>query len=349
MTQEADDRRFMAEALRLARLGLYSTPPNPRVGCVIVKDGDIIGCGFHRRAGAAHAEIAALADARQPVAGATLYVTLEPCSHHGRTPPCAEALVAAGVARVVIASEDPNPLVAGRGVQRLRDAGITVECGVLEREAQELNPGFFQRMQTGMPWVRCKLAMSIDGRTAMASGESKWITGEAARNDVQRLRARSCAVVSGSETVLRDDPRLDVRVEEIDGIVVRRQPLRVIVDSQLRVPATARVFGLPGDVIVATARHDPQREQALAAVGATIVHLPEHKGRVDLQALMRHLAKMQCNEVLLEAGATLAGAAVATGLVDELRGWMQGMPPNDTAARLVRFPPRMATALPWME
>jgi len=338
MNQQIRDTAFMAEAIQLARRGVSSTAPNPRVGCVLVRDNEVIGRGFHRRAGSPHAEIEALADARSDVRGATAYVTLEPCSHHGRTPPCADALVAAGVARVLVASADPNPLVAGRGMAALRAAGIETGCGILEREARELNPGFFKRMQSGMPWVRCKLAMSLDGRTAMADGNSKWITGVAARADVQRLRARSCAIVTGSGTLLGDDPRLDVRNACEQGEHWMRQPLRVVVDSQLRTPAGARVFGAAGTVLIATARADAAREQQLAAAGATLLHLPQDQGRVDLRALFAHLAVLQCNEVLIEAGPTLAGAALRAGLVDELIIYMAPLLMGSTARPLFDLP-----------
>ena len=322
MSQQITDVRHMAEAIGLARRGLCTTAPNPRVGCVIAHGERVIARGFHRRAGQAHAEVEALRTAREAVRGATAYVTLEPCSHHGRTPPCAEALIEAGVARVVAASPDPNPLVAGSGLERLRAAGVVVESGILEREAVALNPGFFKRMRTGMPWVRVKLAMSLDGRTAMADGSSKWITGEAARADVQRLRAQSCAIVTGVGTVLHDDPRLDVRIAAHDGAPPERQPLRVVVDSQLRMPPSARVIGEAGDTLVVTAGRDAAREQALVDAGVTVLHLPGVDGRVDLRALLAHLAVAQCNEVLIEAGATLAGAALRAGLVDELVVYM---------------------------
>ncbi len=322
MSQQITDVRHMAEAIGLARRGLCTTAPNPRVGCVIAHGERVIARGFHRRAGQAHAEVEALRTAREPVRGATAYVTLEPCGHHGRTPPCAEALIEAGVARVVAASPDPNPLVAGSGLERLRAAGVVVESGILEREAVALNPGFFKRMRTGMPWVRVKLAMSLDGRTAMADGSSKWITGEAARADVQRLRAQSCAIVTGVGTVLHDDPRLDVRIAAPDGAPPERQPLRVVVDSQLRMPPSARVIGEAGDTLVVTAGRDAARERALADAGVTVLHLPGVDRQVDLRALLAHLAVAQCNEVLIEAGATLAGAALRAGLVDELVVYM---------------------------
>ncbi len=304
----------MARALQLARLGLYGTPPNPRVGCVLVRDGEVVGEGYHARAGEPHAEVLALREAGGMAQGASAFVTLEPCSHHGRTPPCADALLAAGVSRVVVATEDPDPRVAGRGIARLRAAAIPVETGLLAAEARDLNTGFFQRHQRGRPWLRCKLAMSLDGRTAMASGESRWITGEAARLDVQRLRARSCAVVTGIGTVRQDDPRLDVR-EGIPGPI--RQPLRVIVDSALATPAVARTLAPPGKVLIAAARPEPGKCSALESAGAECLQLPGIEGRVDLALLLSELARRQCNEVLLEAGATLTGAFARAGLIDE--------------------------------
>ncbi len=231
----AADSQWMAQALRLAELGLYTTSPNPRVGCVLVRDGKLIGEGWHKRAGEPHAEVHALRAAGESARGATAYVTLEPCSHHGRTPPCADALIAAGVRRVVVAMQDPNPLVAGQGIARLRAAGIDVECGLMEAAARELNIGFFSRMTRGTPWVRSKIAASLDGRTALANGASKWITGEAARRDVQHWRARSCAVLTGIGTVLADDPQLNVREPATE-----RQPLRVVVDSELRISPGAK-------------------------------------------------------------------------------------------------------------
>ena len=338
MSQQITDVRHMAQAIGLARRGLCTTAPNPRVGCVIAQGERVVARGFHRRAGQAHAEVEALRAAREPVRGATAYVTLEPCSHRGRTPPCADALIDAGVARVVSASLDPNPLVAGSGLERLRAAGIAVESGILEREAVALNPGFFKRMRTGMPWVRVKLAMSLDGRTAMADGSSKWITAEAARADVQRLRAQSCAIVTGVGTVLQDDPRLDVRIATEDDVTPGRQPLRVVVDSQLRMPPSARVIGGAGDTLLATAARDVARERALADAGVTLLHLPAPDGRVDLRALLAHLAVAQCNEVLVEAGATLAGAALRAGLVDELIIYMAPTLMGSAARPLLDLP-----------
>lgn len=321
-----DDLRQMARALQLARRGRYTTQPNPRVGCVLLRDGVVVGEGWHERAGTPHAEVHALRAAGERARGATAYVTLEPCSHHGRTPPCADALIAAGVARVVVAMADPNPLVAGQGLAKLRAAGITVEVGVLEAEAQALNEGFVRRMTTGRPLVRLKLAQSLDGRTAMRSGESQWITGPAARRDVQRLRAQSGAVITGVETVLADDPALNLRVADwIDWPegLVPVQPLRVVVDSRLRTPATARLFRTDGPVVIATVAESvdaqPDAVAALRAAGAEVWALPaDAAGRVDLVALLERLGQAQVNEALVETGPTLAGAFVAQGLVDEL-------------------------------
>lgn len=323
------DRIHMAEALHLAHNGLYTTPPNPRVGCVLVRDGKIIGRGWHERAGEAHAEINALNDAKKyygNARGSTAYVTLEPCSHHGKTPPCCEALVAEGITRVVAATLDPNPLVAGRGLEHLRNAGIAVESGLLEHEARQLNIGFMSRMERGRPWVRVKLAMSLDGRTAMASGESQWLTGPAARSDVQRLRARSCAIVSGVETVLHDNAALSVRAEELNlpdaEEIALRQPLRVVLDSKLRLQPPARIFAQPGRLAIATLNEEQRRWEQVVDAGGEILHLPAQENRIDLHALMRYLTEQQCNEVLVEAGPTLAGAFWRAGLVDWLTIYM---------------------------
>ncbi|MBK1656107.1 bifunctional diaminohydroxyphosphoribosylaminopyrimidine deaminase/5-amino-6-(5-phosphoribosylamino)uracil reductase RibD [Allochromatium vinosum] len=320
---DAADRLHMARAIGLAERGRYTTDPNPRVGCVLVRDGQVVGEGWHRRAGEPHAEPLALAQAGERARDATVYVTLEPCSHHGRTPPCAEALIAAGVARVVCAMVDPNPRVAGRGVERLRQAGISVEIGCLESEARALNPGFVKRHEQGRPYVRCKLAASLDGRTALATGESKWITSEAARRDVQRWRAGSSAIVTGLGTVLGDDPSLNVRLTaaELSGMAADdpvRQPCRVVVDSYWRTPPSARLLGLPGRTLIAGIGPHDTAAAALEAAGAELIRLPEQAGRVDLAALMAELAQREVNEVLLEAGSTLSGAAVRAGLVDEI-------------------------------
>lgn len=315
-----NDHAWMALALQLARKGLYSTHPNPRVGCVIVKDGELIGEGWHVRAGEPHAEVHALRQAGKRARGATAYVTLEPCSHYGRTPPCAEALVKAGVGRVVAAMQDPNPQVAGRGLERLRSAGIEVASGVLEADARALNLGFIKRMETGLPYLRAKLAMSLDGRTAMASGESQWITGPAARAEVQRLRAQSSVVLTGADTVLMDNARLTVREaelgldEEMTALAMERPPLRVLVDGQLRVPLGAPFFR-SGSALVASTRSEPA--EVYRAAGHELLTLMGDAERVDLQALLRELAARGANEVLLEAGPRLAGAFAALGLIDE--------------------------------
>jgi diaminohydroxyphosphoribosylaminopyrimidine deaminase/5-amino-6-(5-phosphoribosylamino)uracil reductase len=306
------DNLWMAQALRLAERGLFTTSPNPRVSCVLVKDDVAVGEGWHERAGEPHAEVNALQAAGEQARGATAYVTLEPCSHFGRTPPCADALIAAGVARVVVAMQDPNPQVAGQGIAKLQAAGIAVECGLMEAEARALNIGFVSRMTHGLPWVRSKVAMSLDGRTALANGESQWITGEAARRDVHVWRARSCAVVTGIDTVLEDDAQLTVR-----KIETSRQPLRVVLDSRLRIASTAKIFD-GGQVLIITAVADQEKISALEQVGAKVIVLPDEGGRVNLPATLRHLAAIGCNEVLVEAGRTLNGTLLKAGLVDEL-------------------------------
>jgi diaminohydroxyphosphoribosylaminopyrimidine deaminase / 5-amino-6-(5-phosphoribosylamino)uracil reductase len=314
------DIRHMARALQLAHRGLYTTDPNPRVGCVIVRDGRVAGEGFHVRAGEPHAEILALRSAGDAVRGATVYVTLEPCAHHGRTPPCADALIAAEVGRVVAAMTDPNPRVAGQGLARVAGAGIETSAGLLEREARALNPGFVSRMERGRPFVRIKLAMSLDGRTAMASGESRWITGEAARHDVQRWRARAGAVLTGIGTVRADDPGLDVRVPAqalgIDGEV--RQPLRVVLDSRLGCPPDARLFSAGGPVLILTGEMDSARYVPLQARGAEVLPVTLTGQHVDLHAVMAVLAAREVNELHVEAGPQLCGALMREGLVDEL-------------------------------
>jgi diaminohydroxyphosphoribosylaminopyrimidine deaminase/5-amino-6-(5-phosphoribosylamino)uracil reductase len=308
---QAADSQWMARALQLAAQGLYTTSPNPRVGCVLVKDGEVVGEGWHVRAGEAHAEVHALQAASGQARGTTAYVTLEPCSHHGRTPPCADALVVAGVARVVCAMQDPNPQVAGQGIARLRAAGIEVECGLMEEAARALNIGFIARMTRSRPWLRSKVAASLDGRTALANGVSQWITGDAARQDVQQWRARSCAVMTGVGTVLADDPRLNVR------IATERQPLRVVLDSTLRMSPSARLLQ-GGKVLVCTASADAGKRAALEQKGAEVLLLADDTGRVDLQATMQALAQRGINEVLVEAGRVLNGALLRAGLVDEL-------------------------------
>ncbi len=308
----AADSHWMAHALRLAERGLNTTSPNPRVGCVLVKDGIVIGEGWHERAGELHAEPIALHAAGERARGATAYVTLEPCSHFGRTPPCADALIAAGVAHVVIAMQDPNPLVSGKGVAKLRDSGIVVETGLMEASARELNLGFVSRMTRGIPWVRSKIAASLDGRTALANGVSQWITGPAARQDVQRLRARSCAVLTGIGTVLADDPQLNVRDSE-----VVRQPLRVVLDSHLQISSSSRILQ-GGPVLIYAAIPDLAKITVLEQLGAQVVVLPNPDAQVDLPAMLGDLAWRGINEVLVEAGAMLNGGLLQAGLVDEL-------------------------------
>lgn len=302
----------MAQALRLAERGLYTTSPNPRVGCVLVRDGNVVGEGWHERAGEPHAEVLALRAAGDAARGATAYVTLEPCSHQGRTPPCADALIAASIARVAIAVQDPNPRVAGQGIATLVAAGIEAECGLMEAAARELNIGFFARMTRGTAWLRSKIAMSLDGRTALANGVSQWITGEAARQDVQHWRARSCAVLTGINTVLADDALLNVR-----AIETARQPLRVVLDSRLRIPLNARILN-GGNVLIYTTVRDAKKSEALEKAGVSVCVLSDGKGQVDLADVLADLARRGCNEVLVEAGSTLNGALLRAGLVDEL-------------------------------
>ena len=317
------DREMMSQALKLAAKGRFTTSPNPTVGCVIVADGKIAGQGFTRPAGGNHAEIEALQNAGDTdVAGATAYVSLEPCSHQGKTGPCVEALIAAGIGRVVIACEDPNPQVAGSGIEKLQAAGIQVESGLLEDQARDINRGFIKRHEQGTPWVLVKMAASLDGRTAMASGQSQWITTPASRKDVQRLRAANCAIITGIGTQLMDDPSLTVRINNEDVGVEDslRQPLRVVVDSKLQMSPEARMFAQPGDTLIATIDGSEQREKAVAleAAGATVVFLPARDGHVDLHELLLELARRECNSVMVEAGAGLAGGFVAEGLLDEL-------------------------------
>jgi len=308
----ADDHRFMTRALQLARRGLFTAAPNPRVGCVIVREGVVAGEGWHERAGAPHAEVNALAAAGVAARSATVYVSLEPCVHHGRTPPCSEALAAAGVTRVVAAMRDPNPLVAGKGLEALRKAGVGAESGLMEAEASELNIGFVSRMRRGRPWVRMKLAASLDGKTALVNGKSQWITGPAARRDGHAWRARACAVLTGIGTVKDDDPQLTVREVE-----TTRQPLRVVVDSRLETPPAARILA-GGGVLIAAALEDRDRMSVLQDRGAEVIALPNEAGKVDLVRLMQALASREVNEVHVEAGFKLNGSLLAEGLVDEL-------------------------------
>ena len=347
MSCDAVDAGHMAEALRLAERGLYTAAPNPRVGALVVDSaGDVAGRGYHVRAGEPHAEIHALTEAGARARGATCYVTLEPCAHRGRTGPCAEALIEAGVSRVVFGHEDPNPKVAGAGIERLRQAGIVVDGPLLESEARALNPGFIRRMATGRPLVRIKMAMSLDGRTAMADGHSFWITGPAARADVQRLRGRSCAIVSSARTVQRDQASLTVRPLEFgldEPGLGERQPLRVVLDSRGELQPDQPFFraGLPALVVTTSASG---RE---AEGDVEWVSLPGADGRVDLRALLAELARRECNEVLVEAGSELAAGFLRQGLCDELVLYVAGKLMGSDAMPLFRLPlDRMDEALP---
>ncbi len=320
----------MARALELAERGLYTTTPNPRVGCVIVRDGNPIGEGWHACAGEAHAEIAALMDARareQDVRGATLYVTLSPCNTQGRTPPCVEAIIPAGIARVVAAMRDPGAAQAD-GLARLAAAGIAVDVGLLEDEARELNPGFISRIKRGLPWVRSKIAATLDGRTALANGESRWITGAAARDDGHAWRARACAILTGVGTVLHDDPQLNVR-----AVATTRQPLRVIVDRNADVPPGARVLDGGRALIVTAGPRNPDWPDDV-----DVLALPDPDGRVDLRAMMRELAGRGINEVHVESGAKLNGALLRAGLIDELLVYLAGTLIGDPARGMFEFP-----------
>ncbi len=327
------DAEYMARAIALAKKGLYTTDPNPRVGCVLVKNKQMIAEGWHYRAGQNHAEIEALAQTDE-AAGATAYVTLEPCSHQGKTGPCSDALIKAGIKRVVIAMQDPNPLVSGAGIKKLQAAGVEVVCGVLEQDAKALNPGFIKRMQQGLPFIQSKLAMSLDGRTAMASGESKWITSAASRQDVHRLRAQSSAVLTGINTILADDPLLNARVD-FDV----QQPVRVVLDSQLRIPLTAKILvDKSSPVWIFTCSRNSQKIQALKDAGATLFIQSDKLARPDLAVVFKTLAEQQINQVWVEAGATLNGALLDSGLVDE---WLVYMAPcvlGDSGRGLFHLP-----------
>lgn len=328
----SSDLEHMARALTLGARGRRTTDPNPRVGCVLVHGDHIVGEGWHEYAGGPHAEANALAAAGPRARGATCYVTLEPCSHTGRTPPCADALIRAQVARVVVAMIDPNPQVCGQGIQRLRDAGVQVDVGVLADAAGALNPGFIKRMREGRPFVRVKLAASLDGRSAMASGESRWITGEEARADVHRFRASASAILSGVGTVLRDDPLLTVRPAPT------RRPLRVVADSRFRTPPSAALFRETGPVLVIGAYPDARAQATLAEAGAETLALPPHDGRVPLTQLLTTLAGRGVNEIWTECGATLAGALMQEGLVDEIVLYLAPMLLGDTGRGLFHLP-----------
>jgi len=337
-----DDHRYMARALSLARRGLDTADPNPRVGCVLVKDDNIVGEGWHERAGKPHAEVNALQQAGSLARGASAYITLEPCCHHGRTAPCTDALINAGIVRVVAAIEDPNPLVAGRGSQQLEDAGIDVIVGLMEEQALAVNPGFIQRFKIGRPFVRCKLAMSLDGRTAMASGESQWITSAGARKDVQKLRARSSAIMTGIGTVLADDPSLNVRANELmeSGLDQEdvRQPLRIVLDSDLQMPVSSRMLSLGGSTMIITSSADQKREKALQDAGADVIRLPAGEAGLDLNTVMTLLAERQINELMVEAGPVLSGALLYAGLIDELVVYLAPHLMGDQAQGLFHLP-----------
>lgn len=333
MSFTAADHAYMARALQLAEQGLWTTTPNPRVGCVLVRDSEIVGEGWHAKAGEPHAEVHALRMAGERARGATAYVTLEPCAHFGRTPPCAKGLIEAGVSRVVSAMQDPNPLVAGRGLAMLAKAGIETACGLLENEARELNIGFVARMTRGRPWLRLKAAASLDGKTALNNGVSQWITGPEARRDGHRWRARACAILTGIGTVRDDDPLLNVR-----DVETSRQPLRVVVDSRLEMPLAARILQSGGTVLVAAAVDDPARREALQALGAEVLCLPNPQGKVALPDLLAALGQRGINEVHAEAGFKLNGSLLREGLVDELLLYLAPCLIGHDAAGLFNLP-----------
>jgi len=337
-----DDHRHMARALRLAQRGRYTVVPNPVVGCLLVRDGAVVGEGWHLRAGEGHAEVNALNMAGERARGCTAYVTLEPCCHQGRTPPCSAALIAAGVARVVVAMQDPNPQVAGQGLQQLQRAGIAVSCGLLQQQAEALNPGFISRMRRQRPFVRCKLAMSLDGRTAMADGSSRWITGAAARRDVHLLRARSDAVVTGIDTVLADDPQMTVRDVAVD---VFAAPLRVVLDSRLRIAADAHILNGAAPTLIVTSAQalEKQRDRCCeleqSGVAVELVRLAaDGSERIDLNHLLTLLAERGINDLLIESGPTLSGAMMQQGLIDELVVYMAAHLMGSDARSLFQLP-----------
>lgn len=348
---DAHDHEHMAAALRLAENGLYDTAPNPTVGCVLVKSGLVVGSGWTAPAGGPHAERVALAAAGAAARGATAYVTLEPCCHTGRTGPCSRALIEAGVARVVFAGHDPNPRVAGAGATELAAAGIAVEGGVLERAAEPLNRGFFTRMRRGTPWVRSKLAVSLDGRTALANGASRWITSTAARADVHRWRARASAVVTGSGTIIDDDPSLDARRDEagIPATVGIKQPLRVIIDARLKTPPGAKTLSLPGEVLVLTTRPlDDPKAAALRSAGARVEQVAGDAEHCDLGAVLERLGAHEINDVWVEAGAGLNGALLQAGLIDELIIYMAPRLLGDSARGMFSVPALESFAAGWI-
>lgn len=340
MTSLAVDATHMAQALRLAEHGLYTTQPNPRVGCVIAYGERVVGQGWHERAGGPHAEVHALREAGDQARGATAYVTLEPCAHHGRTPPCADALIAAGVARVVIAAEDPFPQVAGKGIEKLRAAGIAVESGLMREAARDINIGFFSRIERLRPWVRVKLAMSLDGRTALANGESKWITGEAARADVQRWRARSSAILTGVGTVLADNPQLTARID-----APHTPPWRVILDRHLRIPSGSHV--LDGQTLTLLLHSEAASVTDDRFARVERIPIAERDDGLDLHAVLALLAERGCSELHVEAGPTLCGALFAAGLADELLLYVAPVMLGDTARPLMHLPELTEMASRW--
>lgn len=339
-TFTAQDEMYMARAIELAKKGRFTTTPNPNVGCVLVKDNHIIGEGFHQLAGQGHAEVNALVVAGENAKGATAYVTLEPCSHYGRTPPCAEGLKAAGVVKVIAAMVDTNPQVAGKGLKILSDAGIEVAFGLLEQQARALNLGFFKRMEQGLPYVTCKMAASIDGKTALKNGQSKWITGSAARQDVQLHRAQSCAILTGADTVIKDDAKLNVRLSELPQALPTelplRQPVRVIIDSQNRLTPELAVFNIESEIIIFTTKVDKSTQWPHFV---RHIEVPQQNNKVNLTSVLAHLAKLQFNHVYLEAGATLAGKMTELNLIDEYIFYLAPKLMGCDAKSLVNFAP----------
>ena len=331
---DQQDYQFMARALKLAKKCFYTTHPNPRVGCVIVRGGEILAEGWTQKAGSAHAEAHAISRSTASLTGATVYVTLEPCSHYGKTPPCSEALIKCAVSRVVVATTDPNPSVNGGGLDALEQAGIEVETGLMQSQAREINKGFFSLHERSRPWVRLKSAASLDGKTAMASGESQWITSEQARTDGHKFRARSAAILTGVNTVLDDDPSLTVRLEGVE-----RQPLRVILDSKLQMPPQAKIFTGGGDVLILTCLdNDNKKATQLKKKGANVLQVETHKGRLNLHKVMETLAAMGINEIHVEAGKTLSGQLIAENLADELVIYLAPTILGDNARGMFHIP-----------